>query len=294
MSKRLKAVFAVAAVVTGMAMASSSEASIIVKSTRTTVTGGGDSLFDVIRFYAQIVPGGSETTQGATGLSAAAITMTADQAFKFGFVDRTGDQLPDWDPIRISPVSGGLAASPLTDNNNVNTIVAVRPYDAPAANQGGSISIPSGLYAIYPTPNVGDGKAPPQDSQDNDGDQTVSPGDFDPRTIYQSPLVAGFQTSPGLKTFRVEMFNSAVDPSALPGNANYTRGVNNRGDDYGGAMFAIAVVPHLTTVNINGSLAADKGDQQAVNFTDAVPEPGSVALIGAVGLGLLGRRRRKA
>jgi hypothetical protein len=179
-------------------------------------------------------------------------------------------------------VAGGAAQSPLTENSNVSTLVAVRPYDAPAASQGGAIVIPSGLYALYPNPTVGDGKAPPQDSQDNDGDGTVSPGDFDPRTIYQSPLVAGFQSSPGLKTFRVEMFNSAIDPSAMPGNANYDRG----------AMFAIAVVPKGTAVNILGSIAADKGDQTPVNFTDGVPEPATIGLVSIAAVGMLARRRR--
>jgi len=286
MSKKIKALFAAASIAAGLMAASSAQATILVKSTRTTVTTGGDALFDVIRFYGQVQAGGTETAQGATGIQSVAVTMTALEGgqFKFGFTDRTADGIPDWDPVRIPTTAGTASSSPLTDNANVNTFIASRPYDAAANAQGGPLSIPNGLYAIYPTPGFGDGKAPPQDSSDNDGDNMLSPGDFDPRTIYQSPLVVGFQTSPGLKQFRVEMFNATVDPSAMPGNANYNRG----------ALFAVAVVPHLQSVNITGSLAADKGDQTAVNYTDAIPEPASIGLLGLGAVGFLARRRRQA
>lgn len=281
---RKATLLAAAAIIGGLGL--SAQADISVTSTRTTITTGANALFDVIRFYAKISAGGTEVQQGATGLNSAAITMSSTAQFKFGFVDRTGDGLPDWDPIRISPVAGTASNSPLTDNATVNTIIAIRPYDAVAASQGGSITIPTGLYSLYPTPNVGDGKAAPQDSVDNDGSGDVTPGDFDPRHLYQSPLVAGFTDSPGLKTFRIEMFNSAVDPAALPGNANYARG----------AMFAVAVVPKGAAVTIVGNLAADKGPQTQVSLTDGgvAPEPATFGLLGIGAMGFLGRRNRKA
>jgi hypothetical protein len=270
-----------AAAILGGISTVSANAGIQISSQRATTTSGGDALFDVIRFYAKLDVGGPEVTAGATGLSLANITMTSSQQFKFGFTDRTGDGIGDWDPIRIGTTDGTNANSPLTNNANTNTFIAVRPYDAVAGNQGGAITPPGGLNNIYPEPSVGPA---PQDSQDNDGDQQLSTGDFDPRTIYQSPL-AGFPTSPGLKGFRVEVFNSIVDPSAMPGNANYNRG----------ALFAVAVVPKGTAVTITGSIAADKGNQQAVNFTDGgVPEPTSLGLAAVGAVGMLARRRRKA
>jgi len=279
-----------AAAVLGLAGVSAN-ADILVSSVRSVgVVGSADDKFDIVRFYAQLSPGGAEVQAGATGLFLAGITMSSTGEFKFGFIDKNSDSIPDWDPVRLNATSGGTAASPLTNNSTTSTFIAPRPYDKPAANQGDFSDPQKALAAVYPLPFQGDGKTPAQASNDVDGDGTLSPGDFDPKTIYQSPLVQ--PGSPGLKSFRVEAFNSTLDTSAAPGDPNYARG----------ALFAVAVVPHGASVriqgtqtpNFNGGLEANQGNIQQVDFTDGVPEPTSLGLLGVIGAGILGRRSRRA
>jgi len=288
--KRMRKATLLAASVLGLAGVSAN-ADILISSTRTPGTGGNAG-FDVVRFFAKFSPGGAEVQQGATGLSVVGITMDAAQPFKFNFSDQNVDGIPDWDPVRLNTTNGGVAASPLLDNANVGTFIATRPYDKPAAQQGGSLQTPNGLYAIYPDPaGANAGKNGPQQSNDVDGSGGLTPGDFDPKTVYQTPVLqAG---SPGLKKFRVEEFNSFFDTSANPTDPNYARG----------ALFAVAVIPTGVPVHIQGTqppnfagggVTGDKGPQQDVNYTDPVPEPGTLALVGIAGMGLLSRRRRQA
>ena len=105
-----------------------------------------------------------------------------------------------------------------------------------------------------------------QESKDIDGDGIADPG-FDPSVNYAN-----------VKDFRVAgVIQGGKDIKAV--------------SDSKGALFAMAVVPTGTAVSFSGSLAPDAGP--ITPFAFAVPEPGSLSVIGVAGL-LLGRRRRTA
>jgi hypothetical protein len=100
-------------------------------------------------------------------------------------------------------------------------------------------------------------------SKDSDFDGTPDPG-FDPAVNYGS-----------LKSFRVAGFTAGgADAKAI--------------SDPAGSLFAMAVVPTGSAVQIVGFVAADKGN------AEAIPEPTALGFIGIAGAALLGRRRKQA
>jgi hypothetical protein len=269
---------------------SMANAAITVTSTRVAGTGA-DSAYDIVRFFAKAVPGTAE--DASTGLQSAAITLSTFAAgstptFHFKFSDQNSDTFPDWDPTgKGSAGSGGTVGSALTNTTTIGSFVGVRPYDKPG-NQQGSFDLPPGS-GVYPMPasptNSHDG---PKSSFDADGDGTLGsdPGDVDPVALYQDKLTS----------FRVEGFNSVVDPSLLSSDANGGRG----------ALFAVGVVPHGAAVQAQGvflpnftagGLATPSTSPQNIDFVDTgtnVPEPTSMALLGLGAMGFLARRRRQA
>jgi hypothetical protein len=284
-----KACLALAALV-GLGVAGAADAAIVVSSTRTPGTGA-NSGFDVVRFFAKFTAGGPE--DASTGLQSGAITVStfrqegdpgAAPFFKFRFTDQNADGFPDWDPTGLaSRGSGGTASSALTNQNTIGTFMGVRPYDA-LSNAQGSFDPPPGS-GIYPFPLTGNGKTGPQQSFDADGGGTLGddPADVNPVTLYQDKL----------NSFRVEGFNSVVDPSAKTTNPNGGRG----------ALFAVGVVPSGAAVRVQGitppnfgagGLATPATNAQDIDHTNFVPEPSSMVLAGLGAAGLLGRRRRKA
>lgn len=113
------------------------------------------------------------------------------------------------------------------------------------------------------------GSSPSGSRSDTDGDM--------------SPDTEPTQTFAAVKSFRIEGFQSSgFDAQAKTANA---------GQVGAGALFAVAVVPTGSTVRAFGGVAGDKG---ATTFFDTVPEPTSLALVGGLAMGLLGRRRRNA
>jgi hypothetical protein len=58
--------------------------------------------------------------------------------------------------------------------------------------------------------------------------------------------------------------------------------------------FAAAVVPTGTVVTLVGAIAGEAGSSVSVNYSDPVPEPGTLGFIGLAATTLLARRRRTA
>jgi hypothetical protein len=59
-----------------------------------------------------------------------------------------------------------------------------------------------------------------------------------------------------------------------------------------GALFAVAVVPTGTKINLTGSIAADSGPITPFTLSEVVPEPTALGFIGLAGLALARRRRQ--
>lgn len=286
------------AVAIGMlAFSQVANATITYYSTRVAGTGGNTG-YDIVRFFAKFSPGGIEDQPkvggvGSNGLNGIAATMTSTAPFKFNFngYDLDGDSVSDGFlqldlvGLRSKGQNGQIYAA--AANGTVGTFIGVRPYDVASASQG--VFFGTGLSV---NPFSGTGDNPPVDPFDFDGDGTVTnhPSDVNPVALYQNN-----QTS-----FRVEgvNFNSAgsvtiADPSAKSDNINYNRG----------ALFAVAVVPTGATVRLAGggvkssqqigSLADDNNHNTALDITDAIPEPGSISLLTLGAIGLLARRSRK-
>lgn len=262
-----------------------------VYSTRSTGTGANAG-FDIVRWFARFTPGSDE--DGSGGLLTAGVTMQADKAFKFLTYNPGSGNTLDLTGGNTSSRGNNGTVTPFNNNNTIATFIAVRKFDAiydPTANDGDGQNDQGNFYIAFSAINP-----------------STAPGNTQATSPFSGYLYSG-TTPPSdpakqIKEFRVEGTNQASvgtgtlpDPSAKSTDPNGSRG----------ALFAVAVVPTDTTVRIlaagfianNRKFALFDAGGRETNFgttvfENAVPEPGTLSIVGIGILGLLARRSRRA
>jgi len=248
---------------------------------------------DIIRFYAvfesdptkpdaqesaAITP---QTPAGATGILGGSVDMTTSTgAFFFRKVDVDG--LPD-DGSGAPPNDFDVFAekqanygSFRTSNSAVGTMMRV--YNASTLTSGSGNFSKSALFLD------GVDRTGGNYSGDNDGS---APTGFD---NVKHVRLEGIL----LQTKFGDADNNAKIANAFNANAAAQAANGGLGSGLGG-IFAIAVFPTGATVTATGIMGANAGPGPTpYTIVAAVPEPGSLALVGGLAVGMLGRRRRKA
>jgi hypothetical protein len=250
-----------------LGFAGSANAAISVTSTRTAGTGQYAGQ-DIVRFFGAFAPGSPEALALATGLQSVKTTLTTPAQFQYVTgqfaLPNNGATNPDVDLFGLNgddlAYRTGTDKGSTVDGNAIGTGVFVHDPT------GNAFSV-QGLFV--------DGVSKATTANNSGG-----------------PATNGFVLFQNAKSVRVEGFVQqpgggvpGSDPAALSPAAG-TKGA--------GALFAVAVVPHLSSVNAQGIVAADKGPSTTFDVTDIVPEPGTLSVIGMGGMALLARRRRKA
>jgi len=260
-------------------------ADININFTRTPGTGG-TAAFDIVRFFAQI-PVGDPSAGSApnsnnvpvSGLQSIDLTMqvTDSSGFAFRFQGDPagyGDIVTDYSNVANAKASNATTLGNLGTGMRVSGTdfftVGIDPHPTAAA------------YQVDPNdPNAFVRTAPrPEDVYGLSG----VPADDDPNYSNSFNKTLASTT----KSFRVKGSNvdnpdaSAITNTTTPGT---------------GALFAVAVVPHGANIHLfstaDGGIAGKTGPIQPVDFTTAVPEPGSIMVLALGGMGLLARRRRQ-
>jgi len=262
------------------------KANFILNYTRQPITAGPNIGKDFIQIRAfNDGVGGTGTKLLGTGIQLDATSPNAgEDHFIFRITNLDADNAQDVD-VNMNPTNAVINyADGVTPPRNItaysqnpnsaNTGTAIRPRGTGEsfANWNAQLFVPAGPFS---NPTV---------VTDVDGNVVSATPSTNPTDRYNNT---------NIKTFRVEGVYLGPDFSPLANNLN---GQPTSSSPGAGALFAIAVVPSLTTVTVTGSLAGDVGQAQQIipPFVIPAPEPGSLALLGLGLAGFLGRRSRKA
>jgi len=221
--------------------------------------GTGDLAgFEIHKFFAAFTPTSIESTAGASRLQSVKATLSSPQNFKFNvgefFLPNNGAANRDVDIYgEINPDDAALKAG-TTLGDGLSTAVFVHDPDA-------NLFSVQGLFV----------------------NGTNRPGTFNKSSSTNFPTT----NFASVKTLRIEGFTQSP-AGGVGGNPDGKTAT--AGQIGAGALFATAIVPTGTVLDIIGSAAADKGP--VTEF--ATPEPGTLGFIGLAATTLLARRRRNA